>query len=161
MKTHKRFLAWLVLVIGHTSAAMAQQSQEITPTEIKWLQGNWKGVGYERKQLFEPAKDKRLEVQQAEFTLSFDHSARILKLTSKSQEIVRTIETNSEYQRYDGFNKRLVIVDLGPDQGADKSLGTKLSIEWISDGQLIFSLVYERRIGSDSFIASGALMLTR
>jgi hypothetical protein len=156
MKIQKIYFAVLVISTMLSTSVLAQGSEGIDPNQIKWLHGSWKGVGFERMNI--SAAYENPVVKQTEFALSYDPSTQIITLTSQRQTITRTIRS-SEGENYDRSRKRIELYDGGADD--EVGFGTKLLIEFVSDGHVIFSLIYNRRSEKEGFIASGALMLTR
>jgi hypothetical protein len=161
MKTQKICFTALMISTMLSTAVLAQEGQRIDPDQLKWLHGRWKGVGFERSNV-SSAYGNPVE-KPAEFTLSYDSSTQVLTLTSQRQIITREIDRNSEYQHYDYREKRIELYELGKgyDLLEERLFRTKLLIEFVSDGHIIFSLVYNRRADNESFIASGALMLAK
>lgn len=161
MKIQKICFTALAISTMLSTSILAQQGQRIDPEQIKWLHGTWKGIGFEQVNVSSVYGNP--VAKPTEFTLSYDSSRQLLTLTSHRQMITRAIDRNNEYQHYDYREKRIELYELGTgyDLPEERLFRTKLSIELVSDSHVIFSLIYNRRADNESFIASGALMLTK
>lgn len=148
------FLFLLCAVIPNITNA---QSDEQVFKRLGWLNGSWRGIGFES---IDPSGKTNTALREQKFELTYDSELRQLTLSGKSKWTISLAE-NLEYVSLNDHYKDAVSLEVYFIDPEEKQLNKKLALNWISKDYITFSLVYNRRPMDTNFIASGTLQRSR
>jgi len=133
------------------------QSDEQIFKRLGWLNGTWRGIGFEN---IDPSGKTNTTLREQKFELTYDGELRQLTLSGRDKWTISLAE-NLEYVQLNDRYWDAVNLQFSFIHPEDKYWNKKLVIIWVSKDHITFSLVYNRRQMDTNFVASGTLQRSR